>query len=120
MPINYKEYPPDWKMISRNHIKAAGNRCELCWAPNGERVTRFPNTPEYCHPWAPGYMTFGKTNGTVVHDFKKTKIVLTTHHIDGDHYNNTKQSLIALCQRCHLRLDLAKHMKKRAAGRAAK
>ena len=41
-----------------------------------------------------------------------TKIVLTVHHIDSDKQNSEKQNLIALCQRCHCRLDLYKHMRK--------
>ncbi len=34
---------------------------------------------------------------------------LTVHHIDGDPGNNVPENLVALCQRCHLRL----HGKKR-------
>jgi len=88
MPCDYKEYPENWKWLTSQLKKGAGNKCELCHAENGQ----------------PHWLT-------------NSKVVLTVHHIDSDKSNNTKQNLIVLCQRCHLRLDLAKHMKKRADSR---
>jgi hypothetical protein len=38
---------------------------------------------------------------------------LTVHHINDDIKDNHKLNLIALCQRCHLRLDLKRHVEKR-------
>lgn len=84
MPINYKDYPENWKEIRANIIERAGNRCELCDAEN--------HKPH----WKTG-----------------SKVVLTIHHIDGNKNNNNPLNLIALCQRCHLRLDLYKHIKNR-------
>jgi 5-methylcytosine-specific restriction endonuclease McrA len=84
MPINYKEYHPEWKKISKAVITKANGLCELCYAVNGR----------------PHWKT-------------ESKVVLTVHHIDGNKNNNSKFNLIALCQRCHLRLDLAKHINKR-------
>jgi 5-methylcytosine-specific restriction endonuclease McrA len=86
MPINYKNYPPDWKSIRQRILKRAGNKCELCPAENGK----------------PHWKT-------------KSKVVLTIHHIRGKH--STDLNLIALCQRCHLRLDLEKHIRNREARR---
>ena len=97
MPINYEDYPKNWKWLSRQIVKDAGNRCELCYAPNGERVVRTPDGP---YPWRPASPD----------DWKPVKIVLTVHHIDGNKQNSAKQNLISLCQKCHLRLDLHKHM----------
>jgi hypothetical protein len=42
-----------------------------------------------------------------------TKIIITVHHIDSDKKNSHPLNLLALCQRCHLRLDLQKHIAKR-------
>lgn len=84
MPINYSDYPKNWKKISKAVIEKANNRCELCEAENHK------------NHWKTG-----------------SKVVLTVHHIDGDINNNSKYNLIALCQRCHLRLDLGKHIRKR-------
>jgi len=106
MPINYKDYPKNWKWLSRQIIKDAGNRCELCFAPNGILVER-DKTRKY--PWYEYDISTSEN--------KPTKIILTVHHIDSNKINSKKQNLIALCQRCHLRLDLQKHMKNRAESR---
>lgn len=79
MPIKRerkKLYPPHWDKISRFIIEKAGERCELCGAGNGSKH------------WKTGH-----------------KVVLTVHHINHDPTDNRKINLIALCQRCHLRLD---------------
>ena len=102
MPCDYKEYPKNWKWLSRQVILDAGDRCELCYAPNRTYVQRLKWAD---YPW---YKIKNAQEGE-----KHTRVVLTVHHIDGDKQNSTKQNLIALCQRCHLRLDLAKHMKNR-------
>jgi 5-methylcytosine-specific restriction endonuclease McrA len=102
MPIDYKNYPENWKWLSKQIIKDAGNRCELCYAPNCASIAR---DKDNLYPWyypAPW------------EDKKRTTVVLTVHHIDSNKQNSKKQNLIALCQRCHLRLDLQKHMANRA------
>jgi 5-methylcytosine-specific restriction endonuclease McrA len=77
MPIKDKsKYPANWKDISLQVRFEAGNQCELCDCRNGE-----PNP---------------KTG---------SKVVLTVHHLDFNPSNNKRYNLIALCQRCHLRLD---------------
>lgn len=112
MPINYKDYDPNWKTISKGKIESAGDRCELCYAPNAHLVVRDKSQK---HPWDlvddydPQLLDDGEGNG----GFNITKIVLTVHHIDGDKKNNNDMNLIALCQRCHLRLDLQKHVRNR-------
>lgn len=105
MPINYKEYPENWKWLSRQVIADAGNKCELCYAPNHEYIVRLDK--KHTHPWGPIKERILLTGE------KPVKIILTVHHIDGDKQNSKKQNLIALCQRCHLRLDLLKHMRNR-------
>ena len=77
MPIKDKSlYPKNWKMISWIIRAEAGNQCELCDALNG--------------------MPHPKTG---------SKVVLTVHHLDFNPGNNLRYNLIALCQRCHIRLD---------------
>jgi len=76
-PIDYKKYGTDWKELSADVIEKAGGKCELCPAVQGK-----PH-------WKTG-----------------SKVVLSVHHIDGNRKNNSNGNLIALCQRCHLRLDL--------------
>lgn len=88
MPIDYKKYPQNWEWLSKQIRIRANHQCELCAAPNGE-----PH-------WRTG-----------------SKVVLTVHHIDFDITNNKPLNLIALCQRCHLRLDICKKIEKRKRGK---
>lgn len=59
-------------------------RCELCNAEN------------YKPHWKTG-----------------SRVVLTIRHIDYDIKNNVHYNLIALCQRCHNKLDMPLRMKNR-------
>jgi len=88
MPMNQRDYPADWPKISLQARTRAGWHCELCPAKLGR-----------AH-WKTG-----------------SRVILTIHHIDGNRKNNTRHNLICLCQRCHLRLDRAKHITKRRARR---
>lgn len=107
MPCNYKNYPTNWKEISKQTISDANDKCTLCNAPNKTLVQRIPNA---LHNWS----LFDP-----LLPYKAIKIVLTVHHINHDKTDNTKHNLIALCQKCHLRLDMAHHIanRKRAIGR---
>lgn len=40
MPIDYRRYPENWKETSRQIRDRAGNRCELCGAPNHVYICR--------------------------------------------------------------------------------
>ena len=89
MPINYKEYHPRWKAISRfiRHYRAR-NRCEWCGAENHQP-----------------------------HPVTGSRVILTVAHIDQDKRNNSFFNLAALCQRCHLNRDRAHHIRNRKYGR---
>lgn len=112
MPINYKEYHPKWRLISRLiRFNRAKNKCEWCGAPNGELVYREKNGT--CHLWPEGMAGEALT----IDGYKATKIVLTVAHIDRDKNNNQFNNLAALCQRCHLRHDHKQHIDNRKYGR---
>ncbi len=84
MPMDIKDYHHSWRQISLAVRKKAGWRCELCDVANSALS------------WRTG-----------------KRIVLTVHHIDADKGNNDPLNLLALCQRCHLKLDLARHIANR-------
>lgn len=84
MPCDYSRYPKNWKEIRQKILKRADNHCELCNAEN------------YKPHWKTG-----------------SKVVLTIAHIDQDVDNNADWNLLALCQRCHLKIDLPYKIKKR-------
>ena len=83
-PQRKKLYPDNWDKISLLIREQAGWKCELCIAVHGEP-----------HPITASF------------------VVLTTHHINDDPTDNRRVNLLALCQRCHLRLDAPFKRKKR-------
>jgi len=83
-PINYFLYPKNWKEIRNKILERAKNCCELCGAEN--------------------YKPHWKT---------RSKVILTVHHINFDINDNRIYNLLALCQRCHLKLDIGQKIKNR-------
>lgn len=78
MPIDYKNYPPNWKTEIRPRILArAKHRCENCGIPN--------------------YFIFPGGG----------KVILTISHKDRDpeNFDVKDERLQALCQACHLDYD---------------
>ena len=51
---------------------------------------------------------------SVILPMRRTRVVLSTCHLDHDPQNNTPGNLAALCQRCHLLHDVPEHRKRRA------
>ncbi len=80
MPIskeNKKLYPKNWKELSAWVRLKAGNKCEMCDSHNHKP-----------------------------HPITGSMVVLTVHHLDFNPKNNEEYNLMALCQRCHNRLDI--------------
>lgn len=91
MPINLKNYPKDWKMISLFvRTIVANNRCEFCGILN--HIT--------------------KENGSVV--------VLTVAHLNHNPMDCDWDNLKALCQKCHLNHDKDLHTQNRRKTKALK
>lgn len=116
MPIDYKEYHPDWKAISlRIRNERAGGKCEWCGRVNGlYYITNADGTPDKIFPECDDkdYAEVCKEYGSHV-----VRIVLTVAHIDRDKTNNDDANLAALCQRCHLNHDRHQHAENRRNGR---
>lgn len=114
MPINYKEYHPDWKAISlRIRKERAGDRCEWCGRANGSMWMRSPVRGKEWEPAAEGH----EADALAAIGYKFTRIVLTVAHLDHDRRNNDESNLAALCQRCHLHHDRHQHADNRKFGR---
>lgn len=124
MPINYKDYPENWKTeIVPRILKRDQHRCKFCGIRNGVVIKRLPGG-SYRHPGAQEWdMIHSKVNhgnytltqSIKLHGF--TRIVLTVAHLDHDHENSVDDNLAALCQKCHLNHDRSQHAYNRKYGR---
>ena len=99
-PIDYGEYPADWRFISRRIREGrAGGRCE-CVGTCGWHVGRCEAINGEPHP------------------VTTSRVVLTVaHHPDPTPANVCEDNLHAWCQRCHLAVDSARHVANRRFGR---
>lgn len=107
MPINYKNYPPNWKdEIRPDILRRDGNKCKFCGLKNRlvgyrDQNSNFIECDAFMQEWAKR------------HGLKVFTIVLTIAHLDQDRTNNDYSNLAALCQRCHLRHDHPHKMRER-------
>lgn len=107
MPVNYSEYPPNWKTEIRPAVLArASHRCEHCGVSNyavgaRDRYGHWHDQEEIDHMSATeGTELFGGSYP------KLTRIHLAAAHFPGRNTHNPDLSnLLCLCQRCHLALD---------------
>lgn len=100
MPIDYKQYPSNWKTEIRPAILERDNHCcKFCHLPNYCFINK--KTREICLP----------------DEDNVTRIILTIAHLDQDKTNNDYENLAALCQKCHLGIDLKHHMENARATR---
>ena len=123
MPIDYNEYPRNWHEISR-YIRQvrAGNRCEWCEKPNGESVVVSKTD---AGAWLDDDENVWRdSHGDIIHPplltnlgWRQTRVVLTTAHLNHKKHDTRHENLAALCQACHLRYDLPRHIRNRKYGR---
>ena len=92
MPIDYSNYPSNWKEIS-HHIRfvRAKGKCE--------------GTKQFPHCKA----VHGQP-----HPDTGSKVVLTVAHLNHNTQDNRPQNLRALCQRCHNNWDIPYRNKNKA------
>lgn len=112
-PENRKHYTkaagwPDVRAAIRKRAADYLGRpcCELCGAPNGAYIVRTKNAPGKWHP-SPVHLT-------------GIRVVITIAHLNQDPTDNRMVNLLALCQRCHNRIDAPWRQRNAAATRAAK
>lgn len=124
MPIDYKNYHPKWKLISKLiRFRRAHNRCEECGILNGTVIKRLKDgtfrTPG-SQEWDMIHSRIRYSNSNMTESLKYhgfSKIVLTVAHLDHNINNNRFNNLKALCQMHHLKLDMSHHVKNRKYGR---
>lgn len=107
MPLDYKEYHPEWKTKIRPDILYRDdNKCKFCGVENGEIIHRYGKGVNDWEYWPHGM----ESEAWTLDGKKSTKIVLTIAHLDQDKTNNDYENLAAVCQKCHLGIDLKHHM----------
>jgi hypothetical protein len=78
MPINLKDYHPNFPRRSKLCIKRAKYICQHCWARKGEEF--------------------------IAKSGRTEKVALQAHHPNHDPWNG-RAVLIALCEQCHIEAD---------------
>jgi len=116
MPIDYKNYPANWKTEIRPAIlERANNCCEFCGVHNYAIGYRNKDGIFYTTEFiieeleSTGLDMFDDELSHCIQNdgkAKPIKIVLTIAHLDHDTTNNDPKNLKALCQRCHNRYDI--------------
>ena len=107
MPCDYKNYHPEWKTKIRPDILERDNHCcKFCGVTNNRIIHRRGKGTGDWDYWPEGMQSEAWT----LDGLKSTKIVLTIAHLDHDKTNNDYDNLAALCQKCHLGIDLKHHM----------
>ncbi len=126
MPIDYKNYPPNWKTeIVPRILERAENKCECCGVENGAKVWSIPlwlkESPKYKikRIWVEdeSAMIRLKTQcliPDVPGGIKQVTVVLTIAHLDHDEHNHDVQDdrLAAWCQSCHLNYDASEKQRR--------
>jgi 5-methylcytosine-specific restriction endonuclease McrA len=107
MPVDYKNYPLNWKTHIRPAIlKRAGDKCEECGLPN-YAIIDLPDR-EVVHENET--YALAKFNLNLCWANNNTEkfiiIVLTIAHKDHNPMNSNPENLLALCQACHNRMDV--------------
>ena len=118
MPINYKEYPKDWKIIRYRILERANHKCEFCGVPNHVLIHRTGKGINDWVFWPEGM----ESEAWDIDGLKCTKIILTIAHLDHDKTNHevSDERLKALCQKCHLQYDMPRHVANRKRNRQLK
>ena len=120
MPINYKAYPHNWKTtIHRNIVERSKNKCEKCGVENGSIVISHQVKKWNGKKWVYRREWTSLTSTQVLINPKEVKVILTKAHTLHDAHNPRPglNTILHLCQICHLRLDSYVKARRRACGK---
>lgn len=127
MPIDYRNYHPMWKRISRFvRVIRARNCCEQCGLENytvrlyadKEVVETLTGFTDYQTARAMATRLFVEADSSWPGNamYRSTVVILTVAHLDHDVGNNDLDNLQALCQGCHLGHDRRDNANRRRYG----
>lgn len=123
MPIDYADYPPNWKTeIVPAVRRRSGGKCEFCGLKNGQMVWSYKiflkdNKGRYK---LKTFWTESKSDLDRILPYahtgsiKPVKVVLTVAHLDHDetNMNVSIERLRDLCQYCHLNYDAVEKLRR--------
>ena len=121
MPIHpalKTHYASDWRLISDAiRFDRAGGRCEACGRPHRRLICALADG-RWFDPqrqiWRDGRGELApEPRPGDAASMRRVRVVIATAHLDHDPANRDPANLRALCQRCHLRHDLAAHLRQR-------
>lgn len=120
MPIDYADYPPNWKSEIRPAIlERAGHKCEFCGVPDRWYRTTWGGVDSVMKPGSAELFTASEDYAAGGGP-KPVLIVLTIAHLfDKNPMNCHPKNLAALCQRCHLNHDAEDRAESRRKKKAA-
>lgn len=109
MPIDLKKYPKNWNAIRREVRERAGNKCQVCGAPNRVAIWREKRTSRWTEDYEDARECFGP-------EIYRSVTKLGTAHLGvpradgspGDKYDTLDvrpENLMCMCVRCHLEFD---------------
>lgn len=102
MPVNWKNYPDDWKHISKRVKDKADWTCEACGKPCRKSKESWESLEARLNNY---WLTIFKGG--------KNRFTLTTAHLNHDTKDNRSENLKAFCSVCHLKYDAAYHASNR-------
>ena len=121
MPIHpalKDHYAGDWRLISDAiRFARASGRCEACDRPHRRLIYALADGRWFDprrQAWRDerGELSPGPQPGDAA-SLRLVRVVIATAHLDHEPANRDPANLRALCQRCHLRHDLAAHLRQR-------
>ena len=121
MPIHpalKNHYAGDWRLLSDAiRFARARGRCEACDRPHRRLIYasadgRWFDSQRQVWRDERGALAPGPRPGDAA-SMRLVRVVIATAHLDHDPANRDPANLRALCQRCHLRHDLAAHLRQR-------
>lgn len=116
MPIDYKNYPADWKQRRERILLRAAHTCEHCTVSNYSITDRHPDGSfSVLHVAA----DFSAARAWRKATQRGKIVVLTIAHLDHDEWNHEVQDdrLAALCQWCHFEYDRADNARRKKYGK---
>ena len=121
MPIHptlKDHYAGDWRLLSDAiRFARARGRCEACDRPHRRLIYALADGRWF----DPQRQVWRDGRGELASEprpgdaasLRRVRVVIATAHLDHDPANRDQANLRALCQRCHLRHDLADHLRQR-------